>query len=251
MTITAKFAGHCVACGGTITAGDKIEWEKGKKARHAECPASGTVLNAAYQPKGETARTNRKAENCTFCGTPLPAGTGNLWWGEDGCCSNRRHFDEGGWHVTCFDRDACHARVQERRAKAETDRKARQEKADAERKAAQAAWDAARAEIPADYIMSMSVNIPREADTGSVEIGRHDGSVLRRGRIGEVTVYVQTWSGFDDFRTYLIAPPSIMRPLLDAQVQRMGLTREKAESWLAQYAGCVGEEIYRRALEVL
>jgi hypothetical protein len=122
MTITAKFPSQCAACSGKITPGEKIEWEKGQKARHASCPSAGVALNAAYQPKGETRRTNSKAAPCTFCGTMLSAGQGNLWWGEDGCCSNPLHFDDGGWHATCFDREACAARVGERKAEAKAER---------------------------------------------------------------------------------------------------------------------------------
>ncbi len=146
MTITAKYPSQCAACGGKITPGEKIEWEKGQKARHASCPASGVALNAAYQPKGETRRTNSKAAPCTFCGTMLAPGKGNLWWGEDGCCPNPRHFDEGGWHVTCFDRDACQARVETlagESRQARIDAKAASAKAAADRE--QARWDAARA----------------------------------------------------------------------------------------------------------
>jgi hypothetical protein len=40
MTIKAKFTGKCGACGGAIAAGDAIEWARGERARHAECPAS-------------------------------------------------------------------------------------------------------------------------------------------------------------------------------------------------------------------
>ena len=32
MTITAKYGGTCRKCGGTISVGGKIEWEKGKVA---------------------------------------------------------------------------------------------------------------------------------------------------------------------------------------------------------------------------
>ena len=138
MTITAKFPGKCAACGGQINPGDRIEWENGQKARHAECPTSGAILNAAYQPKGETARTNRKSEPCTFCGTMLQPGQGNLWWGEDGCCSNPRHFDDGGWHVTCFDREACQARAQAASTKALEAKRMREE----QRATAQATIDA-------------------------------------------------------------------------------------------------------------
>ena len=252
MTITAKHPGQCAACGGAISAGESIEWEKGKKARHAKCPAAGTVLNAAYQPKGETARTNRVGERCTCCGVQLAPGRGNRWWGEDGCCSNPRHFDAGGWHVTCQDRDACEARVRERAAA----RKAAEQEAEAKRAAeraeaakARAAYEAVKAAIPADYIHSMSVRLPEI--TSLEQIAAYDCSVLRRGRIDDAVVYIEDWSGFDDYRTYLIAPPAVMLPLLDAIIRERGITRPKAEEWLSRYGGCVGAEVYRRAMETL
>jgi len=45
MVITAKFASKCGGCGGTIHAGDKIEWSKGVVPRHARC-VKGSVQKA-------------------------------------------------------------------------------------------------------------------------------------------------------------------------------------------------------------
>jgi len=42
MTITAKFASRCAACGQTITPGTKIEWTKGSPVRHTSCEATTT-----------------------------------------------------------------------------------------------------------------------------------------------------------------------------------------------------------------
>jgi hypothetical protein len=40
MTISAKFAGTCTACGQPIAVGDSIEWQRGVKgSRHTACPA--------------------------------------------------------------------------------------------------------------------------------------------------------------------------------------------------------------------
>ena len=38
MTIRAKYSGTCNKCGGAITVGQKIEWEKGRGASHVTCP---------------------------------------------------------------------------------------------------------------------------------------------------------------------------------------------------------------------
>jgi hypothetical protein len=47
MTITAKFRSLCPACGHSISPGEKVEWEKGRKAAHTKCPGGGkfTPLN--------------------------------------------------------------------------------------------------------------------------------------------------------------------------------------------------------------
>jgi len=40
MTIRAKYAGRCAVCGGAISVGAKIEWNRGQKARHISCPGA-------------------------------------------------------------------------------------------------------------------------------------------------------------------------------------------------------------------
>jgi hypothetical protein len=47
MTITAKFAGHCQACGGTIQPGQKIEWARGAGSRHTKCRTEETKTPVA------------------------------------------------------------------------------------------------------------------------------------------------------------------------------------------------------------
>jgi hypothetical protein len=37
MTITAKFTSRCPVCGGQIQPGDRVEWQRGEKARHLKC----------------------------------------------------------------------------------------------------------------------------------------------------------------------------------------------------------------------
>jgi hypothetical protein len=38
MTITARYPGKCRKCGGSISVGEQIEWEKGNGASHVKCP---------------------------------------------------------------------------------------------------------------------------------------------------------------------------------------------------------------------
>lgn len=47
MTITAKYPGRCRKCGGDINVGNSIEWRRGEKAYHTECP------DAAPAPRAE------------------------------------------------------------------------------------------------------------------------------------------------------------------------------------------------------
>lgn len=45
MTITAKFESTCPNCRSRIAAGERVEWNKGEKARHTVCtPVAATVL---------------------------------------------------------------------------------------------------------------------------------------------------------------------------------------------------------------
>lgn len=46
MTITAKFASVCPCCNGRIQPGTKVEWAKGSKARHVECPSNSEPAKA-------------------------------------------------------------------------------------------------------------------------------------------------------------------------------------------------------------
>ena len=52
MTIKAKYDGTCSRCGGAISVGDTIDWERGKPARHAECPPELTADNVVRIQSG-------------------------------------------------------------------------------------------------------------------------------------------------------------------------------------------------------
>ena len=56
MIIAAKFQGKCATCNGAINVGDKIEWSKGERPRHATCKA---------------ATAPQEAELCAECHAPL------------------------------------------------------------------------------------------------------------------------------------------------------------------------------------
>lgn len=47
MVIRAKYSGICPKCGQAINPGDLIAWERGQKARHAECPSATEAIPPA------------------------------------------------------------------------------------------------------------------------------------------------------------------------------------------------------------
>lgn len=53
MVITAKFSSTCPACNHSISAGTKVEWNKGQKARHADCTAAASPPASAPRNPGE------------------------------------------------------------------------------------------------------------------------------------------------------------------------------------------------------
>lgn len=47
-TMTARYSGRCTACGGSITAGEQIDYAAATKARHVACStATGQVVTVS------------------------------------------------------------------------------------------------------------------------------------------------------------------------------------------------------------
>ncbi len=93
MTITAKFDGKCIKCGGKIAAGEEINWEKGKGAWHLECPANPEPAVAASQPAklAEPKKmTSRFDSKCVECGLKITAGEEIYYL-----------RGKGAWHTNC------------------------------------------------------------------------------------------------------------------------------------------------------
>ena len=83
MTITAKYAGKCKACGGQINEGDKIEWTKEDGARHVGCKA-GTNRVANARVGYASYQTKRCWEcGCNFTYADCKANDGD--WSESYC----------------------------------------------------------------------------------------------------------------------------------------------------------------------
>jgi len=64
MTITARYASRCRACGGHIAPGDCIEWERGNQPAHTQCPAP-PVSEYTAAPSGRKGNYGP----CRRCGT--------------------------------------------------------------------------------------------------------------------------------------------------------------------------------------
>lgn len=69
MTITAKFPGACPCCNGRINPGDKVEWSKGEKARHASCSSSSATASA--RPSSPVSARRAPRTTCVQCGCSL------------------------------------------------------------------------------------------------------------------------------------------------------------------------------------
>lgn len=49
MIITAKFASVCPCCSLRIAVGERVEWERGSKARHAACAGKPVASTRTYR----------------------------------------------------------------------------------------------------------------------------------------------------------------------------------------------------------
>jgi len=77
MTITAKFSSICPCCNGRINAGEKVEWSRGRKARHVRCAGS------PVSPEAAAPRTRRAAyqgrQDCRKYGWDGVVGSGSYY----------------------------------------------------------------------------------------------------------------------------------------------------------------------------
>lgn len=80
MIITAKFASVCPCCSSRISVGEKVEWSKGEKARHAAC--AGKAVTAARS----TARRSYGSRYATGAGQAANVPGYSSWCtGRSGC----------------------------------------------------------------------------------------------------------------------------------------------------------------------
>jgi len=81
-----------------------------------------------------------------------------------------------------------------------------------------------------------------------IEIARMKERVLLRAETPRGLVYREEFRGYDDYRTTLWLPRNMYEEYLRHEIDRLGITREKAVVWLAESRGCVGTELYEFAL---
>lgn len=105
MTITAKFSGKCIKCGGKIAAGEEINWEKGRGAWHLECPENPEPAKPAESKK----MTSRFDGKCVECGLGITAGEEIFYL-----------RGKGAWHVDCTAAKKEAAQEEETQAQEET-----------------------------------------------------------------------------------------------------------------------------------
>lgn len=91
MTITAKYAATCPCCNRPISVGDKIEWSKGSKARHAACAASGSQ-SATAAPRASNTVSSRRPVRSTGRGTWTGCSCGSVEeYERNSDCGSCRH----------------------------------------------------------------------------------------------------------------------------------------------------------------
>ena len=77
MIISAKFASVCPKCGKSITVGSKVEWERGSKAKHADCKAPSATASTGTTGSGSCAKCGKACKpqyrTCFDCSGRQPS----------------------------------------------------------------------------------------------------------------------------------------------------------------------------------
>lgn len=261
MTLTARYNGQCSKCGGRIEAGEQIEWDKAsRKTSHTSCPSKPQKLSSggapehllASAPPSRTERTNKRADYCQTCGTWTSAGKGRLiYCPEDSGCLE--HHDFSGYHVICLDPVECETRRVENRASAKKQAEVQAAKAEAEREAeeqTEATGKAALAAATAELVCTICQPTVALAG-GETTIATWKDVRVTRYATERGTIVVQSVTLYDDWRTYYYVPADVADDAVRAWAERASLTRDEAEKWLAEYAGCYGADDYRRFLALV
>lgn len=69
MIITAKYNSTCPCCAKYISAGEKVEWVKGEKAKHVACTGPSVASSA---PRSYTVRSRARFTRCEGWGSDNP-----------------------------------------------------------------------------------------------------------------------------------------------------------------------------------
>ena len=261
-TLTANYPGTCRKCGARFPAGTKINWERGGRSEHVECPAKSAPAPDAplvgIAPPRPTGKVNRKPGACVDCGAWVASGAGLLiFCPEDSGCVE--HHDFSGYHVACADPTACRGRKVENRAARKAASADAAVKA-AEKKAAEAAASAAyktEKDRLTEGLVESSVGpeflLPRPPCAAADPNGFYRRAlyvVPAAAADGTTPAYVvETADGHDDWRVVYWALPEVARAWRLAHAEKCGIDRARAAEFLAKYAGCAGADVYREVLD--
>lgn len=233
-------------CNKAIRVGDRVEWSSGQKARHTSCksgskPQSGGLADGRAPTD---VRRNARPAHCGLCGKNLPAGTGHLYRCiEDAGCLE--HDNGSGWHVSCIDMNECEARrreIYEQAVKAREEAQARHAERQQRLAAENVAFDERRTALTVGRVRVDDGRVPSDVEW----VARTEAGISTRslGVAPDGTVVESTNSG-DDYRTDVWLLPEQADAFWEQRASQMNLTLEKAEAWLAKYAGCYGADTYK------
>lgn len=121
-----------------------------------------------------------------------------------------------------------------------------------------AAWQTAQAQIPAEFktrhgalivpvAMGLLQGSVKWEQIGTDVQGQYGNTLYRADLSDGRPVYRITHIQYDDWRETYYLPEDVWQAVCIAEIRGRGITRAKAEAWLAEYRGCVGTELYEFA----
>jgi hypothetical protein len=257
-TTVTKRVGKVVWSSRGVTLTTIDENGNGRDVYSGATSQSQAKSSSTPQPQYRPA-VNRKAGYCDDCGTLVPAGQGILGdreVDEDMDDFGRAHRGGGRYYVLCSDRTGCQARCAANkaaaveRAKAAKAAAAEKAKADA---AVTAAYNATLAAATAGLVQVAEIG-PDPMPAGQGEQIAYDPNgmyrrSLRRFDDGADVVYCESVNGYDDYRTYWYMPAATARATCLKYAAARGIDAAQAREWLAKYAGCHGDAVYKYVVE--
>ena len=276
MTIRAKYAGRCAACGGAIQIGAEIEWSRGgPPPRHTRCsqpphdPETLLAMSGRHWAADATESFRRSGRQGPALGEVvtvkarhyLVVARGEAYYhSEDDCEDNDCFCGRYGW-ITPYRARQVTESPDEGAAREARDLAAREETA----RAARLTADLARLRTPepgwvfydgatvgGEWRVGEAVGVerpvavPPRAEWVTVDETEPDPTPLREyARLYQTGEFrVLEHGNYDDWRTALLIPPHLVDAYFAAEAARLRVTADAARAWLANYRGCVGSPLY-------